>query len=58
MRVWLDAQERRRAAETALIDVRLAQIINESLLYRALGGSTATVYRGTGTVNAEAAHAK
>ncbi|KEO50460.1 efflux transporter outer membrane subunit [Thalassospira permensis] len=41
LRIWLDAQERRRSAEVVLADVRLAQFVNESMLYRALGGSTA-----------------
>lgn len=41
LRIWLDAQERRRSAEVALADVRLAQFVNASTLYRALGGSTA-----------------
>jgi outer membrane protein TolC len=41
LRIWLDAQERRRSAEVVLADVRLAQFVNESTLYRALGGSTA-----------------
>lgn len=40
LRVLLDAQERRRTAEIALDDVRLSQFVNESLLFRALGGST------------------
>ncbi|RUV64296.1 efflux transporter outer membrane subunit [Mesorhizobium sp. M5C.F.Ca.IN.020.29.1.1] len=38
---WLEAQEGRRAAETALADARLAQLLNESKLYRILGGSAA-----------------
>lgn len=43
LRVFLDAQERRRAAENVLADLRLAQLINESTLFRAFGGSmTAT----------------
>lgn len=50
LRVWLDAQERRRAADVALADVRLAQIVNESLLYRALGGSTPKIGRQTAGV--------
>lgn len=41
LRVWLDAQERRRAAETALASNRLAQLVNESTVYRAIGGTTA-----------------
>lgn len=41
LRVWLDAQEHRRTAEIALADIRLEQLVNESLLYRALGGSAA-----------------
>jgi outer membrane protein TolC len=43
MRTWLDAQERRRSAEVALADVQLAQFVNESILYRALGGSTTLI---------------
>lgn len=43
MRIWLDAQERRRSAEVALADVQLAQFVNESILYRALGGSTTLI---------------
>ncbi|WP_201772326.1 TolC family protein [Hoeflea sp. BAL378] len=57
LRVWLDAQERRRAAETALADVRLAQIVNESLLYRALGGSTTPADGATSLAGAEAPRA-
>ncbi|MBA1142442.1 efflux transporter outer membrane subunit [Mesorhizobium neociceri] len=38
---WLHAQESRRTAETALADIRLAQLLNESKLYRILGGSAA-----------------
>ncbi|OKH88121.1 hypothetical protein LF95_15750 [Thalassospira sp. TSL5-1] len=41
LRIWLEAQERRRSAEAALADVRLAQFVNESVLYRALGGDAA-----------------
>lgn len=40
LRTWLDAQERRRSAEVALADVRLAEFVNEATLYRAIGGST------------------
>lgn len=40
LRIWLDAQERRRVAEVALADIRLAQLVNETVLFRALGGST------------------
>ncbi|WP_353642766.1 efflux transporter outer membrane subunit [Mesorhizobium sp. WSM2239] len=39
---WLAAQEGRRAAETALGGIRLEQLLNESKLYRILGGSAAT----------------
>lgn len=39
LRPWLDAQERRRAAENALADNRLNQLANHAALYRALGGS-------------------
>ena len=40
LRVFLDAQERRRSSEAALADLKLAQLINESTLFRAFGGST------------------
>lgn len=40
LRIWLDEQERRRSAEESFADVQLAQFVNESILYRALGGST------------------
>jgi NodT family efflux transporter outer membrane factor (OMF) lipoprotein len=46
LRIWLDAQERRRSAEVALADVRLAQYVNASNLYRALGGSTSIADEG------------
>jgi len=36
---WLDAQESRREAETALAAVRLAQLKNSMDIYQALGGS-------------------
>jgi len=39
LRQWLDAQERRRAAELALAQARLSQLQNDSLLFQALGGS-------------------
>ncbi|GLS32312.1 efflux transporter, outer membrane factor (OMF) lipoprotein, NodT family [Mesorhizobium albiziae] len=42
LREWLEAQESRRSAEVELANVRLDQLLNESLLYRALGGSAAT----------------
>lgn len=38
-KTWLDAQENRRAAEIALANVRLAQVLNESKLYRIIGGA-------------------
>ena len=41
LRIWVDAQERLRTAENAIADLRLAQLINESTLYRTLGGSPA-----------------
>ncbi|MES0139434.1 efflux transporter outer membrane subunit [Mesorhizobium sp. M0016] len=39
--VWLDARESRREAEAALADLRLDQLLNESKLYRIMGGSAA-----------------
>ncbi|KRB13485.1 hypothetical protein ASD99_15360 [Mesorhizobium sp. Root695] len=39
-RIWLDVQERRRMAEEALAEILLAQLVNESTLFRAFGGST------------------
>jgi len=35
---WLDAQERRRQAEISLIDNRLARLVNQADLAKALGG--------------------
>jgi len=43
LRTWLDSQDRCRSAEAALADVRLAHLVNESTLYRALGVSTSVV---------------
>lgn len=45
LRIWLDAQESRRTAETALAENQLAQLQNLSLLYRVLGGSVQTSER-------------
>lgn len=53
LRVWLDAQERRRAAEAALAEIRLAQLVNESTLYRALGGSASDAPLKTTEVESE-----
>ena len=39
LRVWLDAQERSRAAERALTANRLEQLVNEVQIFRVLGGS-------------------
>ena len=39
LRPLLEAQERTRTAENALIDNRLAQLLNQATLYRALGGA-------------------
>ena len=47
LRIWLDSQERRRSAETALADVRLARIVSESMLYRALGGGVSSADQQT-----------
>ncbi|MCD2174414.1 efflux transporter outer membrane subunit [Rhizobium sp. C4] len=38
LRTWLDAQERRRSVEVSLVDTRLARLLAEATLYRALGG--------------------
>lgn len=40
LRTWLDAQERRRAAEIAVADNRLARYNNQVVLYQALGGDS------------------
>lgn len=40
LRIFLDAHERRRAARLALIDNRLAEVLVEITLYRAIGGAT------------------
>jgi len=39
LRAWLDAQERRRAAEIALVESELARLNNQVLVYQVLGGS-------------------
>lgn len=44
LRLWLDAQERRRSAEIALAQIRLARLDAQVALYQALGGA-ATVSR-------------
>jgi len=38
LRIWLDAQEAERSAETSLLDNRLSRLQNQSTLYQALGG--------------------
>lgn len=38
LRTWLDAQERRRAAEIALAESRLNRLTNHVLIYQVLGG--------------------
>lgn len=38
LRSWLDAQERRRSAETAAADIQLARLNGQVTLYQALGG--------------------
>lgn len=38
LRSWLDAQERRRSAETAAADIQLARLNGQVALYQALGG--------------------
>jgi len=41
LKSWLDAQEKRRAAEIAVTENRLNRLINHAALYQALGGDTA-----------------
>ena len=43
LRSWLDAQERRRSAETAAADIQLARLNGQVTLYQALGGDVADV---------------
>ena len=38
LKSWLDAQEKRRSAETALAENRLNRLVNHATLYQALGG--------------------
>ncbi len=38
LKVWLDAQEQRRAAEIAVTENRLNRLVNHAVLYQALGG--------------------
>ena len=42
LRLWLDAQERRRAADISLSANRLARLQNQATLYQVLGGGTAS----------------
>lgn len=41
LRIWLDAQEARRRAETAALDNQQSRLVNRATLYQALGGSAA-----------------
>jgi outer membrane protein TolC len=41
LKAWLDAQERRRSAEIAVAENRLARLSNQVGLYQALGGGDA-----------------
>jgi NodT family efflux transporter outer membrane factor (OMF) lipoprotein len=43
LRSWLDAQERRRNAESALTDNRFNRLGNQIVLYQALGGDAALI---------------
>ncbi|MEJ2410643.1 MAG: efflux transporter outer membrane subunit [Novosphingobium sp.] len=43
LRAWLDAQERRRAADLALSANQLAQLQNQVTLYQALGGDASMI---------------
>jgi outer membrane protein TolC len=45
LRTWLDAQERRRAAELAVQENRLAQLNALAVVYRVLGGGIEAVGR-------------
>jgi outer membrane protein TolC len=38
LKAWLDAQEKRRSADIALADNRLARLNSQLALYQALGG--------------------
>jgi len=40
LKAWLDAQEKRRSADIALADNRLARLNSQAALYQALGGDT------------------
>ena len=40
LKAWLDAQEKRRSADVALADNRLARLNSQAALYQALGGDT------------------
>jgi len=40
LKPWLDAQEKRRSAETALAENRLNRLTNHATLFQALGGGT------------------
>ncbi|MEH3086385.1 MAG: TolC family protein [Xylophilus ampelinus] len=42
LKSWLDAQEKRRSAETALADNRYNRLVNHATLFRSLGGATAS----------------
>jgi NodT family efflux transporter outer membrane factor (OMF) lipoprotein len=48
LRAWLDAQERRRAAEIALAENRLARLDNQVSIYQALGGDATITERLAG----------
>ncbi len=39
LRIWLDAQEARRRAQTAALDNQQSRLVNQATLYQALGGS-------------------
>jgi outer membrane protein TolC len=40
LRLWLDAQERRRSAEVAVADNRYSRLVNHATLFQSLGGAT------------------
>ncbi len=40
LRIWLDAQEARRRAETALLENQQARLVAQAILYQTLGGAT------------------
>ena len=48
LRFWLDAQEKRRAAEIARDENGLNRLVNQVKVYQALGGDDEAVVAGSG----------